>query len=144
MQRNDPTFERGYFTFAKNTDAVNYLEIAYLQALSIKCTQNINDYAIAVDDTTLELIKDKHKQVFDHIILIPEPSDEIYGDEWKAWYLTPFRETIKLDADILFTRNIDHWWTGLQQNEVVCTTDVRDYKGNISNSTKYRNVFIKN
>ena len=23
---------------------------------------------------------------------------------------TPFRETVKVEADILFTQNLDHWW----------------------------------
>jgi hypothetical protein len=44
--------QQGYFTFAQNTDTVNYLELAYAQALSIKNTQTINQYAVAVDSQT--------------------------------------------------------------------------------------------
>ena len=34
--------QQGYFTFAQNTESVNYLELAYAQAASIKQTQKIN------------------------------------------------------------------------------------------------------
>lgn len=140
--------QKGYFTFAQNNDTTDYLEIAYLQALSIKATQKINSYAVAVDETTQALITDKHRNLFDYIVTIRE--DNAINDKWKlanewqAHNLTPFKETIKLDSDIIFNRNIDHWWHNLQQKEVCCTTEVRDYKGNISNSREYRKQFDLN
>jgi hypothetical protein len=148
MHRPDPQLGKGYFTFAQNSPTVDYLNIAYLQALSIKATQKINDYAVAVDTETAKLVTDEHREVFDHVIVMDDDDakDEEWKleNEWKAWLLTPFKETIKLDSDILFTQNIDHWWNILQQKDICCTVNIRDIENNISTVDKYRRLFKLN
>ena len=136
--------QQGYFTFAQNTDKVNYLELAYAQALSIKNTQTINQYAVAVDSETRELITDEHRTVFDYIIDISNPNVQAMSNEWQAWHLTPFKETVKLESDILFTVNVDHWWTGMRLQEVCFTTKIRNYQGVVSNDRTYRKLFDQN
>jgi hypothetical protein len=136
--------QQGYFTFAQNTQSVNYLELAYAQAASIKQTQKINKYAVAVDSETKKLITDKHQKVFDYVVDIVDPVANAMGNEWQAWQLTPFKETIKLESDILFTTNVDHWWTGLRLQEVCFTTKVRDYFGRVSKDRSYRKFFDEN
>ena len=136
--------QQGYFTFAQNTESVNYLELAYAQAASIKQTQKINKYAVAVDSETKKLITDKHQKVFDYVVDIVDPVANAMGNEWQAWQLTPFKETIKLESDILFTTNVDHWWTGLRLQEVCFTTKVRDYFGRVSKDRSYRKFFDEN
>lgn len=138
--------QQGYFTFAQNTDRVDYLELAYYQAISIKQTQRINSYAVAVDARTKEKINENHRRVFDYILDLPldhnDPaSDWKLANEWQAWNLTPFKETIKLESDILFTQNIDHWWTGMRHREVCLTTKIRDYEGTVSDCRTYRRMF---
>ena len=142
MRRPDSFKEQqGYFTFAQNTEDVDYLELAYAQALSIKCTQTINSYAVAVDAATKELITDRHREVFDYIVDIRDVGDtNKFSAEWQAWWLTPFKETIKLESDMLFTRNIDHWWDGLRKQEICLTTCVRDYEGTVSDCRRYRRL----
>jgi len=145
MQRtSEPLPIKGYFTFVQNSATIDYLNIAYLQALSIKCTQKINNYAIAVDQATKALITDDHRKVFDYIIDIPDDeahdSDWKLENEWKAWWLTPFKETVKLDSDILFTRNIDHWWAIMQHKDICCTHKIRDYEGKISQDKTFRQL----
>jgi len=145
MHRNkEPQEDKGYFTFAQNTPDVNYIEIAYLQALSIKATQKINSYAIATDYESSLAIPDEMREVFDHIIILDEDDakDENWKleNEWKAWMLTPYKETVKLDADILFTRNIDHWWKILQKKDICCTVNIRDIANNISTADRYRKL----
>ena len=138
MQHKD---NLGYLTFAQNSETGNYLEMAYLQALSIKATQRINKYAVIVDSATMDKIEPKHELVFDHII--PMIQDDAAKDawklsnEWQAFNLTPFRETVKLDSDILFTTNVDHWWDIMRKKEVCCATTIRDYEGNVSNCMAY-------
>lgn len=151
MQRvSDHSEQKGYFTFVQNSPTVDYLELAYLQALSIKATQNINSYAIAVDSETREKITHEHMEVIDYFVHIPDWDDEAksqswkLNNEWQAWNLTPFKETVKLDSDILFTRNIDHWWPIMQKKEVCCTTKIRDYEGNIADDSYYRQLHKKN
>lgn len=150
MRRPDSFSEqKGFLTFAQNNETTDYLTLAYCQALSIKCSQKeVKSYAVIVDAATNALITDKHRAVFDYIIVLPE--DESANDswklknEWQAWWLTPFKETIKVESDMLFSTSIDHWWSGLQQREVVLTSSVRNYEGNIATSRAYRKLFDTN
>ena len=47
----------GYFTFVQNNDSTDYLKLAYACGLSLKATQNINKFAIAVDKPTKEQLQ---------------------------------------------------------------------------------------
>ena len=145
------TFEsqRGYFTFVQNSDTVDYLSLAYLQALSIKLTQRHNKYAVCVDAETRAQLTHKHLCVFDHVLDIPGNDDAQnqswkLANEWKAWHVTPFKETVKLDCDVLFVQNHDHWWNSFVAQEVVVSVGARDITGNISNSRAYRKLFDAN
>lgn len=139
---------RGYVTFAQNSKTGDYLRLAYAQALSIKLTQKHNRYAVIVDKDTKEQIEERHLKVFDYVIELPEDSskddDWKLGNEPKVFWLTPFKETIKVEADILFGVNVDHWWEGLQLNDVYMPTSVKNYRGETSNSLAYRPVFAAN
>ena len=136
--------QQGYFTFAQNTDTVNYLDLAYAQAVSIKNTQKINQYAVAVDAETKKQITYEHRNTFDYIIDMRDPNVHAMSNEWQAWHLTPFKETVKLESDILFTTNVDHWWTGMRLQEVCFTTKIRNYEGKISRARAYRKLFDEN
>jgi hypothetical protein len=137
---------RGYLTFVQNNGRTDYLNLAYLQALSLKVTNKNNKYAVAVDATTQSMITDKHRKVFDHIIPIPG-KDDAEGhpwkmhNEWKALLVTPFDETIKVEADMLFTTNIDHWWDTLAVKDVCFTNYIVDYTERVSGTREYRRVF---
>lgn len=149
LTRGEFKGQQGYFTFALNTKEVNYLELSYLQALSIKHTQKINNYAVAVDKETLPMIEDKHRKVFDHIIEIPESEENQseewkLGHEWKAYWLTPYKETVKLDSDMIFSRNIDHWWNYYQIKDVFFCSTITNYRNEDSNVRTYRKLFDDN
>ena len=111
--------QQGFLTIAANTEEVNYLELAYLQALNIKATQRIKSFAVIVDPATNQQIQEHHKQAFDYIIESPASTTGPYGLEVQAFWLTPFKETVKLESDLLFTRSIDHWWTSFRLRDVV-------------------------
>ena len=140
--------QRGFFTFVQNTKETNYLELAYAQCLSIKLTQKNNKFAIAVDEETKDQLRKVHLETFDYIIDIPD--DAAFNDswklanEWKAWWLTPFKETIKLDCDMLFPTSIDQWWDMLSTKEVFFTSNVMTYDGNIARDRTYRKIFDDN
>lgn len=145
MQNDRFKEQKGYLTIAQNSPTTNYLDLAYCQALSIKRSQKINSYAIVVDEKTNALVTDSHRKVFDYVILLPQ--DDAQDDEWKmrnewqSWTLTPFKETLKVESDMLFPVSIDHWWAGMQHTEVCMTTKIRDYEGNISHARNYRELF---
>ena len=140
--------QQGFLTIAQNTEDVDYLRLAYVQAMSIKLTMPDAEYAVIVDDSTAKQITDKHKQVFDYIIPIShdyaKDSKWKLANEWQVFNLTPFKETIKIESDIVFTRSIDHWWTAFRLQDVVLSLGTKDYQGNSSASRVYRRVFDDN
>jgi len=141
--------QQGFVTFAQNTDTVDYLELAYLQALNVKATQKNNQYAVIVDTATEEKINDSHRRVFDYIIRVPYDNNNAssnwkLGNEYQVFNLTPFKETIKLESDLLFTRSIDHWWTAFRLKDLCLSTHARNYRDLISGVRKYRRVFDDN
>ena len=132
--------EQGYLTFAINGE-FDYVKLAYLQALSIKATQKINNYAVVVK--SLDDVKEEYRKVFDHIILLPSTIAGKFSHEYHAWALTPFRETVKVEADILFTQNLDHWWRSYLNDVVVCNKVIK-YNGERYTDRSQRRLFDEN
>lgn len=139
---SDFEHQHGWLTYATNTPEVDYLSQAYLLALSVKLHCKINKFAVAVDKKTKECITPQQAKVFDYIIEIPE--DKPMHNEWRSWSITPFKETFKVESDMIISTNIDHWWKAMQKYPVCMTTNVRDYKGNISCNRHYRQLFDDN
>ena len=140
---------QGFVTFAQNTASVDYLELAYLQALNIKATQKNNRYAVIVDAATREKVNDLHRNTFDYIIDLPtdnnDPSSNWkLANEYQALRLSPFKETVKLESDLLFTGSIDHWWPAFRLRNIVLSTGCKNYQGKPSDVRKYRQFFDDN
>jgi len=136
--------QQGFVTFANNTDSTDYLELAYLQALNIKATQRNNQYAVICNLETHSLVTEKHQRVFDYIIPIDQQVTNPFAVEPLVFYLTPFKETIKLESDLLFTRSIDHWWTAFRLRDVCLSTGAKTFFGTASKVRKYRELFDAN
>jgi hypothetical protein len=83
-------------------------------------------------------------------IKIMTGADLPYGDQgglandWQCWYASPFRQTIKLEADMLCASEIDHWWSLFEHKDVVISKGCRDYHDRPSRSRHYRKVFDHN
>tara|TARA_R110002126_G_scaffold113155_5_gene251543 strand:- start:1239 stop:2087 length:849 start_codon:yes stop_codon:yes gene_type:complete len=140
MQPKDEA--KGWLTFAQNSADTNYVDLAYLLALSIKATCTHNRFAIAVDEESESNINTRQRKVFDHIIVVPHM--EPFYNEALALDITPFKETFKVESDMIVPRNLDHWWNGCRIQDVCYTNNVRDYRGNIATSRKYRKFFDAN
>lgn len=79
---------------------------------------------------------------FDHVRLLVDPDNtNAWANDWQIFYLSPFRETIKLEADMLITSEIEHWWYQLRHRDLVVSTGCRDWQDRSSNSRHYRGVF---
>jgi len=148
MQRITPhSAKRGFLTFAQNTE-VDYLQLAYVQAMAVKLTMPGSQYAVIVDKQTLAQVSDRHCQVFDYVIELPKDHAENeqwkLSNEWQVFYLTPFKETIKLESDLVFTRSIDHWWTAFRLRDLVLSTGCRDYLQQLCHNRTYRRLFDDN
>jgi hypothetical protein len=139
----------GFLTFAQNTEAVDYLSLAYAQACNVKSLHLNFGYAVIVDQYTNSLIAEKHRKVFDYVIEVPvdfnKPTDAWkLSNEQQALDLTPFKETIKLEADLLFTRPIIHWLTAFRFKDIVLSHGCKNFKQETSISRYYRKFFDDN
>jgi hypothetical protein len=121
----------------------DYTAQAEALARSISSTQSVvNNISVITDrpvDTTL----------FEHVISIPE-NDLASSAEWKIHNrtqflnLTPYDETVILDADMLFLTDVGHWWKYFDNYEMLLTSQVRTYRNEIVNNSPYRQVFKDN
>jgi len=132
--------QQGFMTLAIGAD---YLKMAYLQALSIKLVMPDARYCVAVDPTTQELITDKQSLVFDYVRTVGA-TDWPMEREPDLFSCSPFKETIKVEADLLFTRNVDHWWDALRLNPVVLATHCRNLQDQVVVDTGYRKFWVDN
>ena len=139
----------GFVTFAQNTTTVDYLRLAYLQAMNIKSVMPQFPYAVIVDSNTAKQITDAQRQVFDYVIELSEDYNA-QGSEWKlanecqVYDYTPFEETIKLESDLLFTRSIEHWLPAFRLRDMVISSGCKDYTGKLSHDRFYRRLFDDN
>ena len=140
---------RGYLVIAQNSGDIDYIRQAYALALSIKNTQRINSFAIAVAEDDVDLIPKDYLDVFDHVVEIPY-TDHAEGEQWKIqnkwkyYYMTPFDETVILDTDMIFTADVSFWWNHLAEREAWFTTNVKTFRGTDVTSDYYRKTFTSN
>jgi hypothetical protein len=137
---------RGYLVLAQNNSTDDYIRQAYALALSIKNTQSeVNAVALMTNDD----VDPRYASVFDHIVPIPWTDQAAESkwkieNKWKYYYATPFDETVVLDADMLFPKDISYWWDILAQKEMWITNKPRTFRGEIITSTEYRASFEPN
>lgn len=82
---------------------------------------------------------------FDHVRLLKDPDTvNPWANDWQVFRLTPFRENIKLEADMLIVSEIDHWWTQFRHRDVVISTGCRDWLDQVSTVRTYRKAFDEN
>ena len=88
----------GFLTLAQNS-STNYLELAYLQALSIKLTMPNYKYAVIVDDKTMNVFQDYYWDAIDYVIPLQidytKDTGNPFLNECQVLQLTPFKETIR-------------------------------------------------
>lgn len=134
----------GYLLIVSEHDEVDYLQLAYGLALSIKNTQRegFDKVALVIDDKT-KINSLKSPWVFDHVI---EWNQETFWDG-RSWMdeLTPFEHTVCLDADMLFTRDYSHWVEYFIDNcELYIPNKAYTYRGEVITGDYYRKAFVKN
>jgi hypothetical protein len=134
----------GFLTVACNDGVVDYLKLAYAQALCVKKTQKNNQFAVVVDGSTKKQLNEKYLSTFDYVIEAPEHSYGRYGTEAFLFELTPFKETVKLESDLLFTRSIDHWINAFRLRDIVLSTGCKNYRQEASSVRAYRKTFDDN
>lgn len=67
-----------------------------------------------------------------------------WANDWQVFNLSPYRQTIKLEADMFCASPIDHWWTLFEHRDIVISQGARNYYNQPATSRHYRQVFDDN
>lgn len=133
---------KGYVIIAENTPTTNYLQCAVVLAKSLKKVMpECSITLLTAEDNVVPL------RLFDAVMIIPVSAGT---DQYKisndvmAYSLSPYDETIKLESDMIIPRSIEHWWDVLGQQDVVVSTTIRNFKGEISDCRVYRRFIDDN
>ena len=118
--------ERGYLILAINTDNVDY--VACAEQLSDSIRQWHPDANITI------LTRDQ----------LPQGDQGGFANDWQCFAVSPYRQTIKLEADMVIASPVDHWWTMFEHRDLVISTGARDFYDQPADSRFYRKVFDVN
>lgn len=138
---------KGFLIYAENLVGVDYVQQAYALALSIKFSQHdVTSVSLVTNDDSFS---DEYRKVFDNII--PIPWYDALGTEfsaehrWKLYHVTPYEETIVLDADMLLLEDISLWWEYCSNFDVRYCSKIKNHKNElIVQDTAHRKTFIDN
>ena len=129
--------ERGYLIPAIDTDTIDYLSCAMRLARSIR--QWHPDANISVLTT-----KRCNDPIFNHVISLPYGDLGGFANDWQVFSASPYRQTIKLEADMIASSSIDHWWTLFERRDVVVSQGARTFYDQPAESRYYRKIFDQN
>ena len=118
--------ERGYLIPAVNSGEVDYVACAEQLADSIRSWHPDADITILTKE------------------MLPYGDLGGFANDWQCFAASPYRQTIKLEADMIAAGPIDHWWTLFERRDVVISQGARDIYNQPSNCRTYRQIFDKN
>ena len=134
---------KGFVWFCQNNTSSDYVRCSIELAKSIKRHNKENKICVITVEQTkftsqyVDVVRTvKKDESADHKIK--------WANEYKAFQLTPFTHTIKLEADMLWTDNTDWWWHYLCQHDLVFSVDCKNYKDSTIKDVRYRQLFLRN
>lgn len=134
-----PIEEQGYIIPAFNVDKIDYVDCARALAKTLLAHNPAARICLLTNE---KYAADHHLFAYTHVVDID--SDNPWANDPLVFNQTPFRETIKLEADMLIATSIDHWWTMFRHRDVVISTGCRTWRGDVSTARHYRKVFDDN
>lgn len=120
------TAERGYLIPAIDREGTNYSACALRLADSIRSWHPNAEITVVTE-------KD-----------LPYGDQGGYANDWQCWHISPYRQTIKLEADMIAVSPIDHWWTLFEHRDMVISQGARNFYDQRTTCRKYRRVFDAN
>lgn len=117
--------ERGYLIPAINTD-VDYVACAQRLADSIRKHHPAAHITVVTRD------------------MLPYGDLGGYANDWQMFQISPYRQTIKLEADMIAATPVDHYWTLFEHRDVVISQGCRTIYNEPSDSRFYRKIFDHN
>jgi len=136
---------RGFCLLAQNNSKTDYVRQAYALALSLHLYNKDQKISLITND----IVPKEWQSVFDQIIPIPwtdsaEDSEWKIENRWKVYHASPYEETIVLEADMLITSDITHWWNELGKHDLFFVSNVRTYRDELVTNRFYRKTFDAN
>jgi hypothetical protein len=134
--------ERGYLIPAVNTENKNYIACAQQLAHSIKQFHPEVKICLLTDAPFDD-------SVFDYVRFLPHGDLDVdshwkLSNDWQCYTASPFRQTIKVEADMIASSPIDHWWTLLEKQDLVVSVGCRNYYDGVGDASRYRKQFETN
>ena len=126
--------ERGYLIPAIDTESVDYL------ACAIQLARSIRQWHPAANISVIT-VKRCDDPVFDHVIPLPYGDLGGFANDWQCFAASPYRQTIKLEADMFVASPIDHWWTLFEKRDVVVSQGCKGLTNQPSDNRTYRKLF---
>jgi len=125
--------EKGYLILGTE----NYLACATTLAKSLKYWH---------PDVKICLLTDieYENSVFDYVKQLPYGNTGGWTTDWQVFHASPFHETVKLEADMVVSGPVDHWWTHFRKKPVWISTGCKNFYNVESKSRRYRKIFDKN
>lgn len=111
---------KGFVIMAQDSDTVKYTECAEV-----------------LKDSILRCMPDSN------VTIITEGKPE-FATDWQVYDASPYEYTIKLEADMIIPASIEHWWDILKDRDIVVSSNIRNYKGEISKVRAYRKFIDDN
>lgn len=116
---------------ATRTDTVDYVSCAVRLARSIRHFHAHANIALITDQV-------QNLEPFDHVLPLPHGDQGGLANDWQLFAATPYRQTIKLEADMVMASEFDHWWTLFENRDVVISQGCRNYHDLPGDSRYYR------
>ena len=108
----------------------------------------------AFGDIYVDCARELEKSIIRHhptaqvkIITVEDlPQGDLGGfrNDAQLFRISPFRQTIKLEADMIASTSIDHWWSLFEHRDVVVSQGARNFYDQTATSRYYRKIFDDN
>lgn len=118
--------ERGYLIPAVNSASTDF----------VACAEQLADSLLKFHPMANVTILTKE--------MLPHGDLGGWANDWQCFEASPYRQTIKLEADMIVTSPVDHWWTLFENRDVVVSQGCRDYYNQASGNRQYRKIFDAN
>ncbi len=82
--------------------------------------------------------------LFDFVKQLPWGNTGGWSNDWQVYHASPFHETVKLEADMVLSGPVDHWWSHYRKFPVWISTGSKNQFNNVARTRHYRKIFDKN
>jgi hypothetical protein len=118
--------ERGYLIPAVNSESTDY----------VACAEQLKETILQHHPTAHVTVLTRDQ--------LPYGDLGGYANDWQVFYASPYRQTIKLEADMIAAGPVDHWWTLFEKRDVVISQGARNFYDQYTADRRYRRIFDAN